>query len=142
MGDYKSIVKAGDCKNAFVTRNATVQEINTAIKALKNLISKEEITRSMYRRFEILDRDSDKLLEELNANNKLFIVEAMQLSATIQSDQDFIADQDGIQKVCDDLIEHIIEFQGKLEDSEFVVPGPELVDTFPGSDPALVWILE
>ena len=142
MGDYKAIVKAGDCKNAYISRNATVQEINTAIKSLKELISKEEITRSMYRRFEILDRDSDKLLEKLNANNKLFIVEAMQLSATIHADQEFIEDQDGIQKVRDDLIEHVIEFQGKLEDSEFVVPGPEVDDSIPASDPTLVKILE
>ena len=142
MGDYKSTVKAGDCKNAFVTRNATVQEINTAIKALKNLISKEEITRSMYRRFEILDRDSDKLLEELNANNKLFIVEAMQHSATIQDDLDFIADQDGIQKVRDDLIEYVVQFQDKLEGTEFDVPGPEPDDSIHASDPELVKILE
>ena len=142
MGDYKSTVKAGDCKDAYISRNTTVQEINTVIKSLKNLISKEEITRSMYRRFEILDRDSDKLLEKLNANNTLFIVEAMQLSATIQADQDFIDDQDGIQKVRDDLIEHIIEFQGKLEDTEFIAPGPVVDETFPASDPALVKILE
>ena len=49
MGDYKATVKAGDCKNAYISRNTTVQEINTAIKSLKELISKEEITRSMYR---------------------------------------------------------------------------------------------
>ena len=84
MGDYKSTVKAGDCKNAFVTRNATVQEINTVIKSLKNLISKEEITRSMYRRFELLDRKADVLVETLDKANHDFIYEAMKHSATIQ----------------------------------------------------------
>ena len=142
MGDYKAIVKAGDCKNAYISRNATVQEINTAIISLKEHISKEEITRSMFRRFEILNRDSDKLLEELNANNKLFIVEAMQHSATIQDDLDSLADQDGIQKVRDDLIEYVVQFQDKLEGSEFDVPGPEPDDSIHASDPALVKILE
>ena len=62
MGDYKSTVKAGDCMNAYISRNTTVQEINIVIKSLKNLISKEEITRSMYRRFEVLDRKDDLLV--------------------------------------------------------------------------------
>ena len=142
MGDYKSTVKAGDCKNAYISRNTTVQEINTAIKSLKELISKEEITRSMYRRFEVLDRKADVLVDTLDKSNHVFIYEAMQLSATIQGDQEFMEDQRGIQKVRDDLIEHVIEFQGKLEDSEFVVPGPEVDDSIPASDPALVKILE
>ena len=96
----------------------------------------------MYRRFEVLDRKADILVETLDKLNNLFIVEAMQLSATIQGDQDFMADQDGIQKVRDDLIDHVVEFQDKLEDSEFVVPGPEVDDSIPASDPTLVRILE
>ena len=142
MGDYKATVKAGDCKNAYISRNTTVQEINTAIKSLKELISKEEITRSMYRRFELLDRKADVLLKTLDKASHGFIYEAMKHSATIQDDLDFIADQEGIQKVRDDLIDHVVEFQDKLEDSEFVVPCPEVEDSIPACDPTLVRILE
>ena len=140
MGDYKTIIKSGDAKTAFIDRNVTIQSINNAIRALKNLLSKEQVTRSMCKKFQDLEVKADTLVATLDIMNEAFIAAAMQLSGTIHADIEFLTDQDSIEKICDDIVEHVIKFQEVLESKDLLPPVPIVDSNPPASDPALVRI--
>ena len=93
-------------------------------------------------KFQDLEVKADTLVATLDVKNEAFIAAAMQLSGTIHADTDFLADQESIEKIRDDIVDHVIKFQEVLESKELLPPVPIRDTTFSASDPALIAILE
>ena len=92
MSTYKSCLEIKATKAALIKRNASVMELSNSVGKIKLL----NTSNPNLRQFTCIDKELDANLEQLKADNHLFVQHILHASATLSSNSDFMKDQESI----------------------------------------------